>query len=87
MYIILTYDVNVERVNRVRKYLRVYLPHVQNSVFEGEITAARLTKMKTGLLKILDLAEDSILLWILPDTHSMEREVIGIEPRPIGNFL
>lgn len=87
MYVILTYDVNVDRVNRVRKYLRTYLPHVQNSVFEGELTPSRLAKMKAGLLDILDTSEDSVLLWVLPDARNVEREVLGTEPRPVSNFL
>ncbi|MDK2781745.1 MAG: CRISPR-associated protein Cas2 [Archaeoglobi archaeon] len=38
LYVIIAYDVNVQRVNRVKKFLRMYLNWVQNSVFEGTRT-------------------------------------------------
>ena len=34
MYVVIAYDVNVERVNKVKKFLRKYLNWVQNSLFE-----------------------------------------------------
>lgn len=44
MFVILTYDVGEKRVNRVRKTLKKYLTWTQNSVFEGQITDAKLHK-------------------------------------------
>jgi CRISPR-associated protein Cas2 len=38
MHIILVYDVGEERVGKVCNYLKRYLPRVQNSVFEGDLT-------------------------------------------------
>ncbi|SUY64384.1 CRISPR-associated endoribonuclease Cas2 [Clostridium sporogenes] len=38
MFVILTYDIEEKRINRVRKTLKKYLVWTQNSVFEGEIT-------------------------------------------------
>ena len=49
MYVIIVYDVEVERVDKVRKFLRMYLHWRQNSVFEGEISDAQLVKIRTGL--------------------------------------
>ena len=77
MYIILVYDVREERVSKVLKYLRRYLNWVQNSVFEGEITPARLERMKMGLRKILKEDEDSVYIYKLRDERWMEKEVIG----------
>ena len=39
MYVICTYDVAEKRCVKVMKVLRKYMFHVQNSVFEGELTA------------------------------------------------
>ena len=36
MYVIIVYDIKVERVNKVKSFLRQYLFWIQNSVFEGE---------------------------------------------------
>jgi len=38
MFVIIVYDVSVDRVSKVCSYLRRYLNWVQNSVFEGNIT-------------------------------------------------
>ena len=47
MFVIVTYDVNVKRNNKVLKICRKYLVHVQKSVFEGNITEAKLRKLKS----------------------------------------
>ena len=49
MYIILVYDVDQSRVSKVCNYLRQHLNWVQNSVFEGEITPAKLERMKAEI--------------------------------------
>jgi CRISPR-associated endonuclease Cas2 len=41
MFLILVYDVNEKRVNKVLKTCRKYLHWVQNSVLEGEISEAK----------------------------------------------
>ena len=54
MYIILVYDIKqVDNFARVQRYVykicKRYLVHVQNSVFEGEITVSNLIKLKEEL--------------------------------------
>lgn len=87
MYVILVYDVNVERVAKVCKYLKRYLPRVQNSVFEGELSEGKLATMKAGLFKLLDPRTDLVLVWVLRDAKWVERQVMGYEKLPVSNFL
>lgn len=87
MYVILVYDVGEERVGRVCRYLRRYLPRVQNSVFEGELTEAKLAAMKAGLRKYLDEQTDSVLLWVMRDARWTDRQTIGCEKLPVSNFF
>lgn len=87
MYIILVYDVGVERVGRVCNYLRTYLPRVQNSVFEGELSPAKLERLKTGLSDILDTSHDSVLLWVMRDSKWTDRQTLGTERHPISTIL
>ena len=47
---ILVYDINEKRVTKVLKTCRKYLYWVQNSVFEGEISPAKLEKLKLDLI-------------------------------------
>jgi len=50
-YVIITYDVNEKRVNKVCKKLREYLTWSQNSVFEGDITLGTLKRCLSQLEK------------------------------------
>ncbi|MDI9610587.1 MAG: CRISPR-associated endonuclease Cas2 [Archaeoglobaceae archaeon] len=79
MYLIIAYDVNVERVNRVKKFLRKYLHWVQNSVFEGEATQATLEEIKMGLKEIMDENEDMVVIYRFRSADAFKREILGIE--------
>jgi CRISPR-associated protein Cas2 len=87
MYIILVYDINVKRVGRMLKVCRQYLNWVQNSVFEGESTPARLKELKMRLKKIMKPEEDSVLIYKLAEQRLLEKEVLGQERNPTDQFL
>lgn len=87
MHLILAYDIEEKRVNRVRKYVRRYLPRVQNSVFEGDLSEAKLERLRVGLTRIIDPAADSVLIWILRDAKWVERQTLGYEKLPVNNIL
>jgi CRISPR-associated protein Cas2 len=85
MYIILVYDVSVERVNKVKKFLRQHLHWVQNSVFEGEVTMAEFERIKAGVKELINENEDSVVIYKL---RSMpQREVVGVEKNPIEDIV
>jgi CRISPR-associated protein Cas2 len=73
----MAYDVNVERVNKVLKIGRQYLSWVQNSLLEGELTAAQLERLKAELRKVIDEGEDSIVFYLLRRERYMERQLLG----------
>lgn len=79
MYVIMTYDVNIDRVFKVLKIGRKYLNWVQNSVLEGEMTKAKLEKLKSELRRVIEPDEDSVILYLLRTTQYMSREHIGKE--------
>ncbi|CEP66644.1 CRISPR associated protein Cas2 [Moorella glycerini] len=79
MYVILVYDVNVNRVNKVLKVARKYLHWVQNSVLEGELTEARYRKLKAELLAIINEKEDSLLFYTFNTRKYTSREAIGVK--------
>lgn len=87
MYVILVYDVNEKRVTRALKTCRRYLNWVQNSVFEGEISEAKLKELKLRLKKVINETEDSILIYRLRDRRYFEKEVMGQEKNPVDAFL
>jgi len=79
MFVILVYDVKEERVAKALKVCRKYLTWVQNSVFEGEITEAKLRMLKDELRGIIDENYDSVLIYKFRTKHYYERESLGIE--------
>lgn len=87
MYIILVYDINVKRVGRMLKICRQYLNWVQNSVFEGETTPAKLKELKMRLKKVMNTDEDSVLIYRFSEQRLLEKEVLGQERNPTDRFL
>ena len=87
MYVILVYDVNVERVNKVKSFLRQHLFWIQNSVFEGELTNSEFKKVYEGLMEIIDTECDSVIIYKLMMEESLNREVLGVEKAPINEIL
>ena len=87
MYIIIVYDVNVERVNKVKSFLRQHIFWIQNSVFEGEVTESEFEEIYKGLKEIIDEDVDSIIIYKLRMEELLNREVLGIEKSPIEEIL
>jgi len=81
MFIILVYDANEKRVQKFHKICKKYLTWVQNSVFEGEITEAKLRILKDELKEIMEENEDSVLIYKFRTKRYYDRESIGI-PKP-----
>ncbi len=79
MYVILVYDIKEERVAKVLKTCRKYLNWVQNSVFEGELTSAKLEKLKAELKRIINLDEDSVIIYRFRSLMYSSREILGVE--------
>ncbi len=86
MYVILVYDVNERRVAKMLKLCRRYLNWIQNSVFEGEITAVKLKEL-LHQARALMLESDSLILFKSRDEKWLDKEVIGPEKNPLGNIL
>lgn len=87
MYYIIVYDVGVEKVAKLHKYLRTYLTWVQNSVFEGELGDADILAVKKHIKEIIDSETDSVLLFRFRDRRTFEKEVIGKERNSTGTVL
>ncbi len=87
MYCIVVYDVAVERVTKIMKLMREYLHHVQNSVFEGELTPAQLQELKYRAQAIMNREEDSLIIYRLRNQKWLQREIIGIEKRSTSQFI
>ncbi|RLI90256.1 MAG: CRISPR-associated endonuclease Cas2 [Candidatus Altiarchaeales archaeon] len=87
MYVIIVYDVSVERVAKVCQFLRRYLNWIQNSVFEGELTKAEFEIVKSGLKERIDEGEDSITIYILPSEKPLKKELLGVKKAEISTVI
>ncbi len=79
MYIVLVYDIEESRVNKVNKYLKKYLHWIQNSVFEGELTEAQYLLMISGLCEIIEVDVDSVTIFKCKSRKHIEKVTLGVE--------
>lgn len=77
VYLILTYDVDQDRVAKVLKICRKYLNWVQNSVLEGEVTIAKFEKLKLELQRAIEKSKDSVRFYVLKDRSLLELQTLG----------
>ena len=88
MYVVVVYDVDKKRCGKMLKLCRGYLHHIQNSVFEGEITEARLEELKIKAKKIMEEEdEDSLIVFKSRNEKWLEKEIVGADKRPVDNIL
>ena len=84
--VIITYDVNTEtpegrkRLRQVSKACLDYGQRVQNSVFECELDAGQLLKVKERLIALIDMKADSLRFYTLKNVRSKSVEHYGIKP-------
>ena len=87
MYVILVYDVAQMRVGKMLKLCRKYLCWIQNSVFEGELSEAKLRELKSQIGSIIDADTDSVIIFTNKMSYDMEKEILGKERMSTDNFL
>ena len=82
MYIILVYDIKMDekgaRIQRnVFKICKKYLSHIQNSVFEGEITEAKFMKMELEIKRFIRKDEDSLIVFKSRNERWLQKVFLG----------
>jgi len=86
VYAIIVYDIQADRTPKFLKYLRRYLTHVQNSVFEGELTEGTLVEVKETLQSMLQEGE-SVMVSRMDSESYVDRSVYGDDPMDDEQFL
>jgi len=86
-YLIITYDIGEERVNKIRKILKKYFMWVQNSVFEGDITKGKLEQCMRELMEVIDEDRDSVYFYSLENRLNYKKIVLGVEKDMTENIL
>jgi CRISPR-associated protein Cas2 len=87
MYVILVYDIGEKRVGKMLKLCRQYLNWIQNSVFEGEITEVKLKELILKAKRIMELDEDSVIVFKSRQEKWLQKEIVGIERSGLEQIL
>ncbi len=94
MYVILVYDINLEdkvgqkTLRNVFKICKKYLIHIQNSVFEGELSESQEMKLRRELDTYIRKDKDSVILFKSRSKMWLEKEFFGkLEDDKTDNFL
>ena len=82
MYVVLVYDVSQQengskRWSRIFKICKKYLTHIQNSVFEGELSKAQLAKLQQELKLYIDEELDSVIIFKSRQEQWLDKEFWG----------
>lgn len=92
MYVVLVYDISKtdngqKRWSHVFKTCKKYLSHVQNSVFEGEISKVQLMKLQKELKTYINEELDSVLVFKSRQEKWLDKEFWGKEEDKTGFML
>ncbi len=85
MLVLITYDVRTDsvggqkRLRRVAKVCEDYGQRVQKSVFECLVDPEQWVKLKSRLLKEIDLDEDSLRFYFLGKNWKVRVEHVGLQ--------
>mgnify|MGYP005809404039 CR=1 FL=1 len=92
MYVILVYDIKSDQsgskvLSKTFKICKKYLTHIQNSVFEGEISESQLLKLKMELNQVIREDRDSLIVFKCRNEKWIPKEFWGVENDKTSNFL
>lgn len=92
MYVVLVYDISKDnngqrRWSHVFKICKKYLTHIQNSVFEGEVSKVQLAKLQQELKPHIDKAMDSVIIFKSRQEKWLDKEFWGKEDDKTSFFL
>lgn len=92
MYVILVYDIKSDEggqrvLSKTFKTCKKYLSHIQNSVFEGELSNSQIVKLQYELNDIIRRDKDSIILFKSRSNKWLEKEMWGIDIDKTSNFI
>ena len=82
MYIVLVYDVSqaengARRWSRIFKICKKYLTHIQNSVFEGELSKGQLAQLQKELKEYIDKELASVIIFKSRQEKWLDKEFWG----------
>jgi len=86
VYVVVVYDMQADRTHLLLNFLRQYLTHVQNSVFEGGVTEGDLETIESRLDSLLE-PDESTIIYEVSSEKLLNRSVFGEDPTEDQRFL
>lgn len=88
VFYIAVYDItHPKRLVKVLKIFRKYMNWVQNSAFEGELTAKQYQSLKQELLNVIKKDKDSIIFYHAEEQKHIGKKILGTEKNEITQFF
>jgi len=88
VFYIAVYDIaSQQRLQKVLKIFRKYMNWVQNSAFEGELTAKQYQNLKEELLHVINKEKDSIIFYHAEEQKHIGKKLLGVEKNDITQFF
>jgi len=88
MYVIAVYDISTtdpagqRRLAQIMKKMRQYLHHTQKSVFEGELSEAKLMALQKESKNMINEQTDYVVFFRIDNKKNIKRQCIGIQLDP-----
>lgn len=92
MYVILVYDILFDEkgkkiLPKIFKICKKYLVHIQNSVFEGNLSKPNSIALKKELAQYVRKDKDSVIMFYAREERWLNKDFLGIEEDKTTNFL
>ena len=92
MYVIFVYDISMDSKGKkvwrkVFQISKIYLHHIQNSVFEGELSKAQIYEFNKKIKKEIRIDKDSVILFKSRNKRWLEKEFLGIDDDLTSRFI
>jgi CRISPR-associated protein Cas2 len=71
-----------KRLARIMKKMRQYLHHTQKSVFEGELSVAKLMALQKEAKEIINEETDYVVFFRIDNKKNVKRECVGLQLDP-----
>jgi CRISPR-associated protein Cas2 len=92
LYVVVVYDISIDKNGqavwrRVFKTCKKYLSHVQNSVFEGEVSESQLFELSRILDREIRDDLDSVIIFKSRHERWLDKDILGLKIDSTSSFL
>ncbi|NWF51105.1 MAG: CRISPR-associated endonuclease Cas2 [Ignavibacteriaceae bacterium] len=88
VFYIAVYDIcQPRRLAKVLKIFRKFMNWVQNSAFEGELTAKQFQLLNNELSNIIKKDKDSVIFYHAEEQKHIGKKILGVEKNEITQFF